>query len=148
MQGPGLLSHPSHALCAACCSAGAAAIARFPWDAEIRDFAAAPIDVFDGLDFAMVPWTMITGPDGNLFVATDVNYTVRSSCLDTSDETKPCHHYTLRVGLQPLTLGCAWCVLLTLGCMFVQELLSHHSTKGEIVKLVLTDQGTTRLPCT
>lgn len=28
---------------------------------------------------AMVPWTMVTGPDGNLFIAGDFDYTVRSS---------------------------------------------------------------------
>ena len=40
-------------------------------------------DVFHDLDYnlipgrAVVPWTMVTGPDGNLFIAMDHSYTVR-----------------------------------------------------------------------
>ena len=77
-------AQPLLAVCAACCSAGAAAIARFPWDAESGELAALA-EVFDELYYemlpgrAMVPWNMITGPDGNLFLAVDVEHTVRSA---------------------------------------------------------------------
>ena len=79
-------AQPLLAVCAACCSAGAAAIARFPWDAESGEFAAlAEVFENDMLDYskipgrAMVPGRMTTGPDGNLFLAVDVDHTVRST---------------------------------------------------------------------
>ena len=72
-------------MCPAWCSADAANVVRFPWDAESGEFAAWSYCFRWDLVFLpdhdvvpwMVPWTMITGPDGKLFLSVDIEYFVR-----------------------------------------------------------------------
>ena len=73
---------PNDALTSAACSAASGVVLRFPWDSatgKFRPWTAAlqlePIadeDLLLGAQEHMaVPWDMITGPDGHLYVAVD-----------------------------------------------------------------------------
>ena len=63
-------------------SADAATVIRYCWDASTGDFGQAQGTLFTR-DFGIapdqlpsVPWTMVTGPDENLYIAIDVAYDV------------------------------------------------------------------------
>ena len=74
------------------CSADAGTVYRYPWNAAAREFGPSDASYDFGVlwDFHpdggmggfiihdIVPWTMITGPDGNLYVAVDGQYNVRT----------------------------------------------------------------------